>query len=105
MTYSAFKRQVIKNAQWGCEICGTAEDLTAHHMLKRSTFPQYTLDPINGVCLCGLCHSKVEQLRRDGEDFYHLFPHRLDQAHRHFGVTWRDLGLDREEEYDQTTAN
>lgn len=97
--YCTFKKQVIKNAGYECEICKTTVDLTVHHMLKQSTYPQYRTHVDNGVCLCGLCHSKIEQLRRDGEDFYNLIPHRLEKAHRVFGVTWKDLGLEREEQY------
>lgn len=97
--YRKFKRQVLLNAQWECEICHTSDSvLTVHHMLKQSTFPQYKLEPINGVCLCGTCHSKIEQMWRDKEDFYGLLSSRLDNAHKCFGVSWKDLGVDREED-------
>lgn len=95
--YRKFKRQVLVNAQWECEICHTSDDLTVHHMLKQSTFPQFKLDPVNGVCLCGKCHSKIEQMWRNKEDFYGLLKNRLDKAHEWFGVTWKDLGVGYEE--------
>lgn len=98
--YKKFKKQVLINAQWECEICHTSDGLTVHHMLKQSTFPQFKLDPVNGVCLCGACHSKIEQMWRDKEDFYDLLSVRLNKAHRWFGVTWKDLGVDREEDYE-----
>jgi hypothetical protein len=28
-----------------------------------------------------------------------LLSSRLDKAHKHFGITWKDLGVDREEDY------
>lgn len=96
--YRKFKKQVLVNAQWECEICHVGDGLTVHHLLKQSTFPQYRLDSINGVCLCGACHSKIEQMWRDKEDFYDLLSGRLNKAHRWFGVTWKDLGLNRKEE-------
>ena len=39
--YKKFKKQVLINAQWECEICHTSDGLTVHHMLKQSTFPQF----------------------------------------------------------------
>ena len=95
--YRKFKRQVLTNAQFECEICGTSDGLTVHHMLKQSTFPQYRLDPVNGVCLCGVCHSKIERMWRSKENFYHLLSNRLNKAHKWFGVAWKDLGVDYEE--------
>lgn len=103
--YKKFKKQVIVNANWECEICHRSDDLTVHHMLKQSTFPQYKLDPVNGVCLCGECHTKIERMWRNGDDFYDLLSVRLDKAHRYFGVTWRNLGVDREEDYDGTGSD
>ena len=98
--YKKFKRQVLQNAQFECEICGISDGLTVHHLLKQSTFPQFKLDPVNGVCLCGACHSKIEQMWRDKEDFYNLLSVRLNKAHKWFGITWKDLGVDREEDYE-----
>lgn len=98
VAYKKFKKQVLQNAQYECEMCGTSDGLTVHHMLKQSTFPQYKLDPINGVCLCGKCHSKIEQMWRDGEDCYNCFPERLCKAHEHFKVAWKQLGVKLEED-------
>lgn len=96
--YKKFKKQVLINAQWECEICHVSDGLTVHHLLKQSTFPQYKLNPINGVCLCGACHSKIEQMWRDKEDFYGLLSSRLDKARKYFGVSWKDLGVNHEED-------
>lgn len=93
VAYKKFKKQVLINAQYECEICHISDGLTVHHMLKQSTFPQCKLDPVNGVCLCGVCHSRIERMWRNKENFYHLLKHRLDKAHDHFGVDWRDLGV------------
>lgn len=91
--YQKFKKKVIENAGYECEMCHTSEGLTVHHMLKQSTFPQYRLDPDNGVCLCGCCHSEVERRRREGDEFFKYFPRRLCRAHEKFKVTWRQLGV------------
>lgn len=96
--YRRFKRIVFVNAEFECEICGSSDTLTVHHLLKQSLFPQYRLDPVNGVALCGLCHAQIERKWRDGEDFTDVLGKRLEQAHEHFGCTWEDLGVDRDED-------
>lgn len=96
--YEKFKRQVLQNAQWECEICGTSDGLTVHHMLKQSTFPQFKLDPVNGVCLCGTCHSEIERRLRNHETIDKFLHIRLCKAHEYFKVTWKQLGIDTTEE-------
>ena len=94
--YNAFKKQVLENAGYTCEICGTSDGLTVHHMLKQSTFPQYKLDPVNGVCLCGVCHSEIERRLRCRENIDKFLHSRLCKAYAHFGCSWKDLGVDHE---------
>lgn len=96
--YRKFKRQVLENAGWQCEICETSDALTVHHLLKQSTFPQYRLDPVNGVCLCGKCHSEIERRLREGENVDKFLHNRLCKAFYHFKVTWKQLGVDVPEE-------
>ena len=64
--YKKFKEQVKKNANYECEIegCDAAGELTVHHLLPRSTHPELTLEPENGLYLCGPCHSKLEAIIR-----------------------------------------
>lgn len=78
MSYSSFKHEVVVAADYRCENphCGSSEDLTAHHFLKQSTYPQYKEDPDNGMCSCGRCHSEIERRQREGEDFTELYPMR-----------------------------
>ena len=96
--YKKFKRQVLMNAQWECEICHTSDGLTVHHMLKQSTFPQYRLDPVNGVCLCGKCHSEIERRLREKENIDKYLHNRLCKAFIHFKCKWSDLGVNHEED-------
>lgn len=39
-----------------CLRCGSTKNLNAHHLLPRSTHPEYALDPDNGIVLCNACH-------------------------------------------------
>ena len=98
VAYRKFKRQVLQNAQFECEICGTSDGLTVHHMLKQSTFPQYRLDPVNGVCLCGKCHSEIERRLREKEDISKYLHNRLCKAFLHFRCSWKDLGVKDDED-------
>jgi len=41
-----------------CEICHKTENLVGHHILPQKLYPEYALDPINGVILCSKCHNK-----------------------------------------------
>ena len=93
VAYRKFKRQVLQNAQFECEICGTSDGLTVHHLLKQSTFPQYRLDPVNGVCLCGKCHSEIESKLREKEDVDKYLHNRICKAFLHFKCKWEDLGI------------
>ena len=76
MTYTAFKAAVLKAAGYQCENpnCGTGQDLTVHHFLKQSTYPQWVKEPRNGMCTCGPCHSEIERRLREGGDVLEMYP-------------------------------
>lgn len=39
-----------------CEICGKTDNLNAHHLLEKSTWPHLRYDLSNGICLCSDHH-------------------------------------------------
>ncbi len=39
-----------------CEICGSTENLQAHHIQPIKLYPEYALDPENGLVVCEKCH-------------------------------------------------
>jgi 5-methylcytosine-specific restriction endonuclease McrA len=41
-----------------CEICHKTENLVGHHILPQKLYPEFALDPDNGVILCSKCHTK-----------------------------------------------
>jgi hypothetical protein len=41
-----------------CEICHETETLVGHHILPQKLYPEFALDPDNGVILCSECHTK-----------------------------------------------
>ena len=41
-----------------CELCGSAEHLEAHHIVKWADYPKGRADLKNGQCLCHNCHTE-----------------------------------------------
>lgn len=39
-----------------CEVCGSDENLTAHHLLVKERYKEFKFDLNNGICLCCSCH-------------------------------------------------
>ena len=58
---AAWVRAIKK--QWGnkCAKCGSEERLHAHHIMFKSTFPEYQYELWNGICLCHSCHWQVHK--------------------------------------------
>ena len=44
-----------------CELCGTTENITIHHALPRSVFPERMYEATNMVLLCQECHSQFHR--------------------------------------------
>lgn len=57
-------------ARWSCEICGSTDNLVAHHIEPKSISPEAALDPANGVCLCGCCHKEFGHSSRECKTSY-----------------------------------
>lgn len=45
-----------------CTLCGSTEDLKAHHVFPVATHPWLANDLSNGITLCGECHKNVHRL-------------------------------------------
>jgi hypothetical protein len=50
-TWSAQVRSVGR-----CAVCGSDRYLNSHHLLPKERYPEYRLEPLNGVCLCPTHH-------------------------------------------------
>ena len=42
-----------------CRVCGSGQNLEAHHVLPKAKYPQFTFDISNGMCLCKVCHANL----------------------------------------------
>lgn len=49
-------KQVVSKGK--CEICGSKENLEAHHIIKWADYPKGRIDVNNGMCLCHFCHTE-----------------------------------------------
>jgi 5-methylcytosine-specific restriction endonuclease McrA len=52
--YTLLRRRVLERDGWRCQNCGSAKDLQAHHLSKRSKLGDDALD--NLITLCVACH-------------------------------------------------
>lgn len=69
----------IKNK---CEICGSKENLQAHHIFSKNHFKKYKYHPKNGICLCSSCH-RFGRFSAHGNGIF--FSHFLS---KHFPRRW-----------------
>lgn len=58
---SNWSNEVKKAYNSKCDICGSSEELTAHHLYAKSFFQNLKYNIDNGVCLCQSCHTSFHQ--------------------------------------------
>jgi hypothetical protein len=51
-----WKNKIISKGK--CELCGSKENLDAHHIIKWADYPIGRIDVQNGMCLCHKCHTE-----------------------------------------------
>lgn len=51
-----WKDEVLRLADYKCEICGSEDNLNAHHIQSATLNPMLSNDLDNGMCLCSECH-------------------------------------------------
>ncbi len=56
-------KEVMARDAMTCQICGSHENLHAHHIFSRRKFPHLRLNVDNGVTLCGSCHPRWHALK------------------------------------------
>ena len=52
-------RDLVIERDGCCKLCGSKENLHAHHIKDFISYPELRYDVENGVTLCGSCHAKV----------------------------------------------
>ena len=66
MVREAFRRNTFERDGHKCKMCGSEEDLAAHHITDRNEMPNGGYTTRNGITLCPPCHLKAEQYHISG---------------------------------------
>ena len=53
-----WSKMIIERDNYECQICGSKENLVAHHIVPVKINDMLQADIDNGICLCSDCHSK-----------------------------------------------
>ncbi len=56
-----FRDVVFSRDGHKCVMCGSVEDLAAHHITDRTLMPNGGYVKGNGITVCTLCHARAEQ--------------------------------------------
>lgn len=65
-----FRDMVLEKDDYTCQMCGSTEDLEAHHINPRICSPMEQVDIVNGITLCKSCHIKAHD--QDGCRYHEL---------------------------------
>lgn len=63
-TYRKWRRGVIDRDK-RCMVCGTKDNLQAHHIKSFAQFPLLRFDLKNGITMCELCHRNHHRKERE----------------------------------------
>jgi 5-methylcytosine-specific restriction endonuclease McrA len=53
---SSWSKEVRERDNNSCQVCGTTDNLHAHHIISKHFFPELAYNINNGVSLCSTCH-------------------------------------------------
>ena len=68
---ATFRRTVFERDHHKCRICGSEEDIAAHHITDRTKMPNGGYHMTNGITLCPECHIKAEKFHQtDGKEWH-----------------------------------
>lgn len=65
--YKEWRDAVFKRDNYTCQMCGSVEDLHAHHKMDFVEYPALRFDINNGMTLCRSCHNEVHSKPSDNQ--------------------------------------
>jgi 5-methylcytosine-specific restriction endonuclease McrA len=65
-----FRKVVFDRDAHQCKICGSKDDLAAHHITDRTLMPHGGYVRANGITVCPPCHERAEQFHISGGEKY-----------------------------------
>ena len=63
-SYRKWREAVLKRDGYKCSLCGSGDNLVAHHIKSFADFPELRLDLGNGTTLCATCHIRLHGLEK-----------------------------------------
>ena len=63
--YIRWRDAVYEKNNYTCAICGSKEDIQAHHIKSFDNYPELRFDIENGVALCKTCHLNIHSGNSD----------------------------------------
>lgn len=64
-TRRTWARKVLERDEYSCQLCGSKENLEAHHIFGVTKNPELAKELWNGVTYCQSCHKRVETYGRE----------------------------------------
>lgn len=61
---AGWRNAVLQNGCFRCVVCGSADNLQAHHRAGKTAYPRLRLVVANGIVLCFDCHNRHIHSRR-----------------------------------------
>ncbi len=83
-----WQKHIQERAGGKCEKCGSEWRLSGHHAIKRR-YTWHRHAPLNGTCLCEVCHEWAERFPGDfmawlkgydSERYEHYMEHRMERS-------------------------
>lgn len=59
--YKVWRRLVFERDSSVCKLCGSGENLVAHHILEARCYPELIYEVSNGICICSKCHKVLHK--------------------------------------------
>lgn len=86
--YKKWREEVLKRDNYACQVCGTDENLTCHHVVPFYENIELRFDISNGQTLCAHCHGKVDGYKKGqkgpwiGKNLPEWMKEKLRSAHK-----------------------
>ncbi len=70
MDINSWSKKVKKRDDYTCQLCGTTDQIIAHHIKDARDYPELVVDIDNGQTLCRVCHIKLHNSSRPSVCFF-----------------------------------
>ena len=88
-----WKGAVLYRDKFTCQLCGTKNKLTAHHIFSWTGYEKYRFNLDNGICLCQKCHSEFHSKYGLGDNNLNQFLNYIKQKGERLSTLANDLVL------------